>query len=72
MKTAYELMLEVQELRQQIKDNNKILSEARGKIFVLADKEKLRTNQMMDAVKQEKDLCKLPLDKVKRTKKPNL
>jgi len=54
-KTAYDLMLEVQELRQQIKENNKILAEARGKIFVLDSLEKKRTNQMMDAIKMERN-----------------
>jgi len=54
MKSAYELMLEVQELRKQIKDNNQILNTAKNQNFVLQSKEKLRTNQMMDQIKQEK------------------
>ena len=54
-KTAYDLMLEVQELRQQIKENNKILAECRGKIFVLDSLEKKRTNQMMDAIRIERN-----------------
>ena len=53
-KTAYDLMLEVQELRSMIKDNDKILAECRGKIFVLHSKEKMTTNKMMDAIKELK------------------
>jgi len=54
MKTAYELMLEVQGLRKQIKDNNQILNTAKNQNVVLRSKEKLRTDQMMDQIKQEK------------------